>query len=143
MAPGSHERRVIGEVILFGMGRLQIAFGVLTAVALVGSAQSFPPLDVDTPPQSRVLRGVSFCMTARKDIPQNSSLPLFTFNFAAPGASGTVLLDGKAIKTFKDERHLVVYENVLAGDHRFELRLDKAASNTAMSSHSEFKYCQP
>lgn len=135
--------RRIGEVILFGMGRFQIAFGALMAVALIGNAQSFPPLDVDNPPQSKVLRGVSFCMTARKDIPKDSSLPLFTFDFAPPGASGTVLIDGNAIKTFKDERHLVIYETVSAGNHMFVLHLDKAASNTAMSSHSDFKYCQP
>jgi hypothetical protein len=82
-------------------------------------------------------------MTARKDIPINSSVPLFTFDFAPPGASGAVLIDGKAVKTFKDERHLAVYENVSAGNHTFQLRLDKPASNTSMSSHNDFKYCQP
>jgi hypothetical protein len=82
-------------------------------------------------------------MTARNDIPLASSQPLFTFGFAVPGASGVVSIDGKTIKTFKDEQHLLIYAHVLAGDHTFNLRLDKPAANTLMSSHDDFKYCQP
>ena len=82
-------------------------------------------------------------MTARNDIPANSPQPLFTFDFAAPGASGIVLIDGKSIKTFKNETHLLVHAHVLAGDHRFDLHLDKPAANTFMSSKDDFKYCQP
>jgi hypothetical protein len=116
---------------------------IFLAVAGTVHAQHFPPLDVDNPPKSRTGVGYSFCMTARKAIPTNSSQPLFTFDFAAPSASGVVLIDGKTVKTFRDEQHLLVYTHVLAGDHRFILRLDKPAANTLMSSNDDFKYCQP
>jgi len=117
----------------------------LTFVAVAGAvhAQHFPPLDVDKPAKSKTLGGYSFCMTARKAIPPNSSQPLFTFDFAAPGASGVVLIDGKTVKAFRDEQHLLIYADVVAGDHRFILRLDKPAANTLMSSNDNFKYCQP
>ena len=81
-------------------------------------------------------------MTARKDIPLTSSQPLFTFDFAAPGASGVVLIDGKTIETFKGEEHLRIHANVLAGVHQFNLRLDRPADITLMSSHDDFKYCR-
>ena len=81
-------------------------------------------------------------MNARKDIAPNSAQPLFTFDFAAPGASGVVLIDGKTIKSFENERHLLIYARVLAGDHRFNLRLNRPAANTLMSSNDDFKYCK-
>ena len=116
---------------------------VLALVALTCSAQHFPPLDQDNPPKSRTVSGLDFCMTARKSIPLKSSSPLFTFDFASPGASGIVLIDGEKIASFKDESHLTVYAAVSAGNHNFQLRLDKPATNTSMSSHEDFKYCQP
>jgi len=112
----------------------------VTAAATV-PAQRFPPLDVDNPPKSKTVRGYSFCMTARKDIPLNSAQPLFTFDFAAPGASGVVLIDGKTATTFKDKQHLLVSAQVSRGDHRFILRLDEPATLTLMSSNDDFKYC--
>jgi hypothetical protein len=109
-------------------------------------AQHFPPLDVDNPPKSRTIKaqgGYSFCMTARRDIPANSTQPLFTFNFAAPGATGVASIDGKPVKTFENEQHLVIRATVSAGDHKFVLHVDKPAENTYMSSSDDFKYCQP
>lgn len=57
----------------------------------------------------------SFCMTAQRDIPSNSVQPLFAFHFA-PGASGVALIDGKAVKIFKNEQRLSIRAHVLAGD---------------------------
>ena len=65
-------------------------------------------------------------MTAHRDIPVNSTQPLFSFDFADPGASGVVLIDGKTVKTFQNEQHLLIYARVSAGDHRFNLTLDSA-----------------
>jgi hypothetical protein len=84
-----------------------------------------------------------FCMTAHRDIPANSTQPLFTFNFAAPGASGVVLIDGKTVRTFQNEQHLLIHASVHAGDHRFVLHLDRPAENAFMSSNDDFKYCPP
>jgi hypothetical protein len=87
---------------------------VILAVFFAGatvSAQHFPPLDQDNPPKSRTISPVgayTFCMTAHRDIPANSTQPLFTFNFAAPGASGVALIDGKTVKTFQNEQHLLI-----------------------------------
>jgi hypothetical protein len=85
----------------------------------------------------------SFCMTAQRDIPNNSAQPLFTFNFAPPGASGVALIDGKIVKIFKNEQHLSIRADVFAGDHQFALHLDRPAENTSMSSNDDFKYCPP
>jgi len=77
---------------------------VILAVFFAGatvSAQHFPPLDQDNPPKSRTISPVgaySFCMTAHRDIPGNSTQPLFTFNFAAPGASRVALIDGRQLR---------------------------------------------
>ena len=122
---------------------------VILAVLLAGgtvSAQHFPPLDRDNPPRSRTISpigGYTFCMTAHRDIPANSTQPLLTFYFAAPGASGVALIDGKAVSTFQNEQHLLIRASVPAGDHRFVLRVNRPAENTFMSSSDEFKYCQP
>ena len=122
---------------------------VILAVFLAGGtliAQHFPPLNRDNPPKSRTISPVgaySFCMTAHRDIPADSTQPLFTFNFAAPGASGVALIDGKTVKTFQNEQHLLLRAGVSAGDHRFVLHVDKPAENTFMSSSEDFKYCQP
>jgi hypothetical protein len=128
------------------MARSRITSLCLALVAFSAQAQHFPPLDQDNPPTSRTISPVgaySFCMTAHRDIPANSTQPLFTFNFTAPGASGVVLIDGKTVKTFQNEQHLLIRAGVHAGDHRFVLHLDKSAENTFMSSNDDFKYCQP
>lgn len=85
----------------------------------------------------------SFCMTAHRDIPNNSVQPLFTFNFAPPGASGVALIDGKIVKVFKNEQRLSIRADVLAGDHQFALHLDRPAEKTSMSRNDDFKYCSP
>ena len=54
-----------------------------------------------------------------------------------------VLIDGKPVKTFENEEHLLIRARVSKGDHSFVLHLDKAAENTLMSSSDDFKYCQP
>jgi len=84
----------------------------------------------------------SFCMTARRDIPNNSVQPLFTFNFAPPGASGVALIDGRIVEAFRNEQHVSVHADVLAGVHQFVLQLDGPAENTSMSSNDDFKYCR-
>ena len=85
----------------------------------------------------------SFCMTARRDIPNNSVQPLFTFNFTPPGASGVALIDGKIVKVFRNEQHLSIRADVPAGDYQFALHLDKPVENTSISSNDDFKYCAP
>jgi hypothetical protein len=84
----------------------------------------------------------SFCMTAKRDIPNNSVQPLFAFHFARPGASGVTLIDGKVVKKFKNEQRLSIRAHVFAGDHQFVLHLDRPAGNTFMSTNDDFKYCQ-
>jgi hypothetical protein len=85
----------------------------------------------------------SFCMTARRDIPNNSVQPLLTFDFAPPGASGVALIDGKIVKIFKNEQCLSIRTDVLAGDHQFVFHLDRPVENTSMSINDDFKYCPP
>lgn len=85
----------------------------------------------------------SFCMTADRDIPNNSAQPLFTFNFVPPGASGAALIDGKIVQIFRSEQRLAIRANVFAGDHQFVLHLDRPAGNTFMFSNGDFKYCAP
>lgn len=84
----------------------------------------------------------SVCMTAQQEIPSNSPQPLFAFHFARPGASGVALIDGKAVKIFKNLQRLSIRAHVLAGDHQFVLQLDRPARNTFMSS-SGVESCQP
>lgn len=93
--------------------------------------------------ESAPVRANSFCMAARRDIPFNSLHPLFTFYFAPPGASGVALLDGKIVKVFRNEQHVSVRADVLAGDHQFELDLDQFAENTSMSRNDDFEDCRP
>jgi hypothetical protein len=83
----------------------------------------------------------SFCMTAQRDIPGNSVQPLFAFYFARPGATGVALIDGKVVKTFKNEQRLSIRAHVFAGDRQFVLHLDRPAENTFMSSNDDFRYC--
>jgi hypothetical protein len=113
------------------------------AIACTLSAQHFPPLDRENPPKSRTVLRDQYCMTARKNIPANSAVPLFTYDFAAPGASGKALIDGTTVTSFKDQQHVRIYAGVLPGDHQFRLILDKPASLTFMASNDDFKYCQP
>ena len=81
-------------------------------------------------------------MMARKVIPLDASKPLFTFDFAPPGASGSVLIDHKTIQTFKNEQHLLIRAKVSAGKHVFNLFLDAPATNTFMISNDDFEYCR-
>jgi hypothetical protein len=119
-----------------------MAFFLALAVPM-GNAQHFPPLDVDNPPQSKMVRGFSMCMTAKKDIAISPSQPLFTFHFTNPGATGFVLIDGIPVKIFYNEQDLLIHSHVSAGDHRFRLFLVHAAATTFMSTNDDFKYCQP
>jgi len=124
-----------------------IVAGCISIVAIVAiphavHAQHFPPLDRDNPPKSRTVLRDQYCMTARKDISQNSAVPLFIYDFAAPGASGAALIDGRTVKTFKAQQHLTIYAGVSRGDHQFRLVLDKPASLTFMASNDDFKYCR-
>jgi hypothetical protein len=125
------------------MRRTVCTVGGLIAIVLTVSAQHFPPLDRDNPPKSRTVLRDQYCMTARKSILSNSTTPLFTYDFAAPGASGQALIDGKAVANFKDEQHLKVHASVAPGNHQFRLILDKPATLTFMDSSDDFKYCQP
>jgi hypothetical protein len=113
------------------------------AIALTLSAQHFPPLDRDNPAKSRPVLRDQYCMTARKSIPSNSPEPLFAYDFAAPGASGQALIDGKVVASFKNEQHLLIHAAVSSGNHQFRLVLDKPATLTFMNSNDDFKYCQP
>jgi hypothetical protein len=87
------------------------------------------------------VRAYSFCMTAHRDILDNSLQPLMRFNFAPPGASGVALIDGKIVKTFKNEQHLWIHADVSAGNHWFVLRVNRPAENASISSNGDFKYC--
>ena len=49
------------------------------------------------------------------------------FNFAAPGASRLALLDGKTVKKFQKEQHLLIPASVSAGVHRIAGHVDKPA----------------
>jgi hypothetical protein len=84
----------------------------------------------------------SFCMTAQRDIPSNSPRPLLSFHFAAPGASGTALIDGRVVRVFKHEQYLSIRAHVLAGDHQFVLRLDKPTEDISISRNGDFEYCK-
>jgi hypothetical protein len=69
-------------------------------------------------------------------------VPLITYDFAAQGASGSALIDGKTVKTLKHQRRLKIYAAVLPGNHQFRSILDQPAILTFMVSSDEFKYCQ-
>lgn len=128
------------------MAGLKFRLLLLALVAFGAQAQHFPPLDRVNPPKSRTISpvgGYNFCMTARRDIPANSTQPLFTFNFAGPGASGVALIDGKTVRAFRNEQHLLIRAHITAGDHMFVLHVDRPAENTFMSSNDDFKYCRP
>ena len=125
------------------MKRVVYIVAGIIVIALSVSAQHFPPLDRDNPPKSRMVLRDQYCMTARTSIPSNSPVPLFTYDFAAPGASGTALIDGKAVKTFRNQQHLRIYADVSPGNHQFSLVLDTPDTLTFMVSNDAFKYCQP
>ena len=105
-------------------------------------AQHFPPLDRDNPPKSRTVQNEGYCMMAGQDISTNSADPLFSFDFASPGASGVIIIDGIAVQVFKQEQHVRVHADVSAGKHMFNLKLIKPTALTFMTSNSHFKYCQ-
>lgn len=66
-----------------------------------------------------------------------------TYDFAAPGASGTALIDGKTVKIFRNQQHLRIYADVSRGNHQFKLDLDTPAILMFMVSNDDFKYCKP
>ena len=125
------------------MLRVQIACMAFVLAAPLGTAQHFPPLDVDNPPNLKMVSGLSMCMTAKKDIANSPAQPLLTFHFTSPGATGVVLIDGIPLKIFHNEQDLVIHSHMPAGDHRFRLFLIHAAATTFISSNDDFKYCQP
>jgi hypothetical protein len=90
---------------------------------------------------SGLVGAYSYCLTARRDIPDNSLQPLMRFKFAPPGASGVALIDGKIVQTFKDERRLWIHADVSAGNHWLVLRVDRPAENASISRNGDFKYC--
>lgn len=113
---------------------IALLFGV------IADGQHFPPLDRDHPSKTRIIRHDSYCMNASKAIAENSA-PLFSFDFVSPGASGVVRIDGKAVSVFRNEQRLRVHAMLTAGQHRFDLILDRPAVLTFMSSHDDFRYC--
>jgi hypothetical protein len=146
--------RSLNPALLFPGGMLSAVL-FCSCVTLVAHNRTFPILFRDPHSlQGLVQSGLAlamspsageygFCMTALRDIPNNSVQPLFTFNFAPPGASGVALIDGKIIKTFKNEQRLSIRADVFAGDHQFLLHLDRPAENTSMSNNDDFEYCKP
>src|SRR4051794_33422261 len=105
---------------------------LLNLTALARLAQHFPPLDRDDPPKSRIVQNEGYCMTARNFIALNSPEPLFTFDFAAPGATGSVFIDGKVVQSFQNQQHVRIHAQVSAGNHKFNLRLKDEAALTFM-----------
>ncbi len=146
--------RSLNPVLLFLGGTLTAAL-FWACVTAVAHLQKFPTLFLDSASlqalvqsdlalaQSPSEEDYSVCMTAQHDIPHYSAQPLFTFDFAPPGASGVALIDGKIVKIFRNEQRLSIRADVFAGDHRFVLHLDKPAETTSMSSNADFKYCPP
>ena len=137
-------------LILGGMLAAALFWACVTSVA---RSRTFPPLFRDPLSlQALVQRNLALarsqseegtCMTAYRTITNDSVEPLLTFDFAPPGASGVALLDGKIVKTFRNEQRVLIRADVSAGDHRFELRLDRSDEDTSMSSNDDFKYCAP
>jgi hypothetical protein len=123
-----------------------VLFGACAFV--VGHTNGFPVLLRVPPSREELVQSdwtgsdsagaYSFCITAQRDIPSDSLQPLLSFHVAAPGASGTALIDEKVVKVFKNEQRLSIRAYVLAGDHQFLLRLDRRAENTFMSSSKDF-----
>lgn len=90
---------------------------------------------------SAAVDAYSFCLTARREIPRNSLQPLLRFSFAPPGASGAALMDGKILRTFKNEQRLWISAEMSAGKHWFVLRVDRPAENASISGNPDFQYC--
>jgi hypothetical protein len=150
------ERSVSPAVLLLG-GMLSAVLFCL-CVTVVAHSRTYPALFRDTHSlqwlvqsdlalaRSRPAAAVStysFCVTASRDIPNNSVQPLFTLNFAPPGASGVAFIDGRIVMMFRNEQHVLVRADAIAGDHRFALQLDRPAEITSMSDNDDFQYCSP
>jgi hypothetical protein len=105
--------------------------------AIVQSDVALARSDADTRPVGEY----SFCVTADRGIPANSLQPILHLNFPPPGASGTALMDGKIVRTFKDEQRLSISTDVSAGDHWFVVRVDRPAENASISRNRDFKNC--
>ena len=148
--------RSLNPALLFVAGLLTAALFWACATA-VAHSRKFParfPADshsLQTIVQSDValarstdsgsVSAYSFCVTAHRDIPDNSLQPLMRFNFAAPGASGAALLDGKIVQAFKNEQRLWIHADVSAGNHWLVLRVDKPAENASIPGNRDLKYC--
>lgn len=127
-----------------------VLFGVCAFV--VAHNNGFPvllriPPSLEERMQSDLMGGdaavaYNFCMGTQREIPSNSLQPLLSFDFAAPGASGTALIDGKVVKVFENEQSLSIRAHVLPGNHQFLLHLDRPAESTFMSSNVSLESCQ-
>lgn len=150
--------RSLNPALLFAAGLLTVA-SFWICVTAVAHSRTFPvrfPADsyslqaivqndlalAQSPSaDSRPIGAYNLCVTAQRDVPRNSLQPALRFNFAAPGASGAALLDGKIIKTFQNEQHLSISADLSAGNHWFFVRVDRPAENASISSNGDFKSC--
>ncbi|HXE64989.1 MAG TPA: hypothetical protein VN519_15705 [Bryobacteraceae bacterium] len=111
----------------------------LQAIVQSDAALAQSAADGESGINNRVAYG--FCVTAHRDIPGDSLYPLVRFHFAAPGASGAALIDGRIIKTFKNEQRLWIAADVSSGDHWLVLHVDRRADSASISSNRDFTYC--
>jgi hypothetical protein len=149
-------QRSLNPALLFAAGLLTAALFWI-CVAAAAHSRTFPArfpadsysLQAIVQSDMSLARSVSeksvgaygFCVTARRDIPGNSLQPFLRFNFAAPGASGAALIDGKIIRTFRNEQRLSISADVSAGNHWFVLRVDRPAENASISRSGDLQYC--
>ena len=143
------ERSLNPALLCLGGTLSAVLFGL--CVFVVAHSGGFPVLFRIPPSLEKLMQSdltgsdstgqYSFCMTAQRDIPSNSPQPLLSFHFAAPGASGTALIDGRVVRVFKNEQHVSIRAHVLTGEHQFLLHLDRPAKNTLISSNDDFRYC--
>src|SRR5262249_17268185 len=117
-------------------------FPVVIPAALVQRLAHTDPVPANSLGLSLPAGAHSFCMTANQDIPSDSLQPLLSIRFAAPGASGNALIDGKVVKTFQDVESLSIRKPVSAGVHQLVLHLDRPARNASMSTSRDFEPCQ-
>ena len=95
--------RPVNPALLF-LGGILSAVLFVSCVTVVGHSRTYPAAFQDSHSLQWLVQSdlalarsrpaapattYSFCMTASRDIPNNLVKPLFTFNFAPPGASGS------------------------------------------------------
>jgi hypothetical protein len=44
---------------------------------------------------------------------------------------------------FRNEQHVLVRASAIAGNHQFEIQLEKPAEMTSMSGNDDFQHCTP